>query len=124
MVKESSISWLFTNIGGMWYNDAATLEAQKKDKILMLILIATSFISALIEMCTTFKVVAEGKEFSMSMGVPATALIPGIVIVVMSVIRIIKGEKIWEHLWLGLSMILIPYVIMGGTFLFYELFIY
>lgn len=104
--------------------DMAKMEAQRKDRTLFIALILTSFLCALFEMVANFSVVHEAELLSMSMVIPATAVVPGAVMVLWSLIRIIKGEKIWNYFWAGLSMSVIPYVLMGGVFLFYELFIY
>lgn len=105
--------------------DIATFEAQRRDRFLFVVMILSSFICALVEMVTNLTSVEHDAEsLVISVGKPATALIPGAILVVWSAIRIIRGEKVWKHLWVGVTMFLIPDILTGAIILFYELFIY
>ena len=95
--------------------DIAEKEVQKKQTRILIILVATTFLCALAEMLQSIE--WNAKELAMSATIPYTAIIPGFVTFIVSIIYKLKGEKTGALILLGICMILISIILFMGAFL-------
>jgi hypothetical protein len=54
----------------------------------------------------------------MSFTIPYTAIIPGFVTIIVSIIYKLKGEKTGGFIAMGICMLIIPIILFMGAFLF------
>ena len=95
--------------------DMAEKEVQKKQLKILVILVATSFLCALAELLQSIN--WNATELAMSATIPYTAIIPGLVTTIIGVVSKFKGEKTDNLIAIGICMILIPIILLMGTFL-------
>ncbi len=95
--------------------DIADKEVQKKQLRILIILLVTSFLCALAELLQSIN--WNAKELAMSATIPYTAIIPGFVAIIVGVVSKFKGEKTDTLIAVGICMILIPIILLMGTFL-------
>lgn len=95
--------------------DMAGKDVQKKQTRILIILFVTTFLCALAEMLQSIDWKAE--KLSMSATIPYTAIIPGIVTIIVSVIYKLKGEKTDNLIAMGICMLIIPIVLLLGAYL-------
>ncbi len=95
--------------------DIADKEVQKKQLKILVILVATSFLCALAELLQSIN--WNATELAMSATIPYTAIIPGLVTIIVGVVSKFKGEKIDNLIAIGICMLLIPIILLMGTFL-------
>lgn len=95
--------------------DIADKEVQKKQLKILIILIATSFLCALVELLQSIN--WNAKELAMSATIPPTAIIPGFVAIIVGIVCKLKGEKADNLIAIGICMILIPIILLLGTYL-------
>ena len=95
--------------------DLAEKDVQKKQTRILIILLVTAFLCALVE--TLQSIDWSAKELAMSATIPYTAIIPGIVTIIISIIYKLKGEKTENLIAAGFCMLLIPIVLLMGVYL-------
>ena len=95
--------------------DMAEKEVQKKQTRILIILLVTTFLCALVEMLQSID--WNAKELAMSAKIPYTAIIPGFVTIIVSIIYKLKGEKTDNFIAVGICMMIIPIILLMGVFL-------
>ena len=95
--------------------DIAEKDAKKTQTKYLVIFMVTSLLISLIEMIQSID--WNAKELQMTGNIPYTILIPGFVMVIVSVINKLRGEKTGEFIALGISLFLIPVIVFFGAFL-------
>ena len=96
--------------------DMAEKDVQKKQTRILIILSVTTFLCALVEMLQSID--WNAKELAMSFTIPYTAIIPGFVTIIVSIIYKLKGEKTGGFIAMGICMLIIPIILCMGAFLF------
>ena len=99
--------------------DMAEKEGQKKQTRILIILLITTFLCALVEMLQSID--WNAKELAMSATIPHTAIIPGFVTIIVSIIYKLKGEKTDDFIAMGICMLIIPIILLPASFLFWGL---
>lgn len=95
--------------------DMAGKEVHKKQNRILIILVVTTFLCSLVEMLQSID--WNASNLSMSVTIPYTAIIPGLVIIIVSIIYTLKGEKTDNLIAIGICMIIIPIIILMGAYL-------
>jgi len=95
--------------------DMAEKEGQKKRTRTLIILLVTTFLCALVEMLQSID--WNAKELAMSATIPYTAIIPGFVAIIVSLIYKLKGENTDDLIAIGISMMIIPIILLMGVYL-------
>ena len=95
--------------------DMAEKEVQKKQTRILIILLVTTFLCALFEMLQSID--WNARELTMSLTIPYTAIIPGFVTIIVSIIYKLKGEKTDNFIAVGICMMIIPFILSMGVFL-------
>ena len=95
--------------------DMAEKDVQKKQTRILIILLVTTFLCALFEMLQSID--WNAKELIMSLTIPYTAIIPGFVTIIVSIIYKLKGEKTDNFIAVGICMMIIPFILSMGVFL-------
>ncbi len=95
--------------------DMAEKEVQKKQNRILMILVVTTFLCALVEMLQSID--WNARELAMSFTIPYTAIIPGFVTIIVSIIYKLKGEKTDNFIAVGICMMIIPIILAMGVFL-------
>ena len=95
--------------------DMAEKEVQKKQTRILVILLVTTFLCALVEMLQSID--WNARELTMSFTIPHTAIIPGFVTIIVSIIYKLKGEKTDNFIAVGICMMIIPIILAMGVFL-------
>ena len=93
----------------------AEKEVKRKQTKILIIIVVTAFLCTMVEMLQSID--WNAKELAMSARIPYTAIIPGIVTIIISIIYKLKGEKTEELIAAGICMILIPIVLLMAVFL-------
>jgi len=96
--------------------DMAEKEVQKKQNRILMILVVTTFLCALVDMLQSID--WKAKELAMSFTIPYTAIIPGFLTIIVSIIYKLKGEKTGGFIAMGICMLIIPIILFMGAFLF------
>lgn len=98
----------------------AKVDMAEQQKTLCIIALVTTVLCTIAEILGHMQWDAE--KLQLSADIPYTAIVPGVTILVYSLVRRLQGKKT-NQLWaLGLSLLLIPVVLFCGAFLFYALF--
>lgn len=95
--------------------DIAEKDVQKKQTRILIILLVTTFLCALVEMLQSID--WNARELAMSVTIPYTAIIPGFVTIIVSIIYKLKGEKTDNFIGVGICMMIIPFILSMGVFL-------
>ncbi len=95
--------------------DMAEKDVQKKQTRILIILSVTTFLCALVEMLQSID--WNARELTMSFTIPYTAIIPGFVTIIVSIIYKLKGEKTDNFIAVGICMMIIPIILSMGVFL-------
>ena len=95
--------------------DMAEKEVQTKQTRILIILLVTTFLCALVEMLQSID--WNARELAMSFTIPYTAIIPGFVTIIVSIIYKLKGEKTDNFIAVGICMMIIPIILAMGVFL-------
>ncbi|MDD3337391.1 MAG: helix-turn-helix transcriptional regulator [Lachnospiraceae bacterium] len=95
--------------------DIATKEVERKQTKILIILVITTFLCTLVEILQSID--WNVKELTMTAAIPYTALIPGFVTIIVSIIYKLKGEKTGNLIAIGVCMIIIPIILLLGVFL-------
>ena len=95
--------------------DMAEKEVQKKQTRILTILVVTTFLCALVDMLQSID--WNAKELAMSAKIPYTAIIPGFVTIIVSIVYKLKGEKTDNLISIGICMVIIPIILLMGIFL-------
>ena len=95
--------------------DMAEKDVQKKQTRILIILLVTTFLCALVEMLQSID--WNARELAMSFTIPYTAIIPGFVTIIVSIIYKLKGEKTSNFIAMGICMLIIPIVLSLGAYL-------
>ena len=64
-----------------------------------------------------FSINWNASELSMSFSVPWMAVIPGLILIIYGIICLIKGKKVKGIIPMGISLLIIPVIIIGSAFL-------
>lgn len=95
--------------------DMAEKEMHKKQTRILIVLLVTAFLCALAEMLQSIN--WNAKELAMSATIPYTAIIPGFVTIIVSIIYKLKGEKTDNLIAIGICMVIIPVILLMGAFI-------
>ena len=94
---------------------AAEAEITDKKGIIMCTFAVTTLVLSLLEIFLSIK--WDGSKLQMSASVPYTTFIPGLALIIYSIVCVIKGRKTDGAWALGLCLILIPVIVLGSSFL-------
>ncbi len=95
--------------------DIAGKEVHRKQNRILIILVVTTFLCALVQMLQSIN--WNASDLTMSATIPYTAMIPGVVTIIVSIIYKLKGEKTDNLIAMGICMVIIPVIILMGAFL-------
>lgn len=95
--------------------DIAEKEVHRKQNRILIILVVTTILCSLAEMLQSID--WNANNLAISATIPYTAIIPGLVTIMVSIIYKLKGEKIDDFIDMGICMMLIPIVILMGVYL-------
>ena len=95
--------------------DIAEQEVQTRHKTFIVIFAVTAFLCTLAEVL--FSIDWSAKNLTMTARIPYVAIIPGIEMVIYSIICKLRGEKSNGFLEIGFCLILIPLILVMGAFL-------
>ena len=95
--------------------DIAGKEVHRKQNRILIILVVTTFLCALVEMLQSIN--WNASDLTMSATILYTAIIPGAVTIIVSIIYKLKGEKTDNLIGVGICMVIIPVIILMGAYL-------
>lgn len=93
----------------------AEQEVKSRHRILTIIYAVTAFICSIVEMM--FSIDWSGQSLTMTAKIPYCAIVPGIVMVLYSVICKVRGQKADSFLTIGICLIFVPIILVFGIFL-------
>lgn len=93
----------------------ADQEVKSRYRILTVIFAVTAFICSIVEML--FSIDWSGQSLTMTAKIPYCAIVPGIVMILYSVICKVRGQKADDFLAIGICLILVPVILTFGIFL-------
>lgn len=95
--------------------DIADQEVRSSHRMLVVIFAVTAFVCSIVEML--FSIDWNGQSLAMRVKIPYCAMVPGIVIILYSVIRKVQGQKAGVFLSIGICLIFVPVILILGIFL-------
>lgn len=95
--------------------DIADQEVRSSHRMLVVIFAMTAFVCSIVEML--FSIDWNGQSLAMRVKIPYCAMVPGIVIILYSVIRKVQGQKAGVFLSIGICLIFVPVILIMGIFL-------
>lgn len=93
----------------------AEQEVKSRHRILTVIYAVTAFICSIVEML--FSIDWSGQRLTMTAKIPYCAIVPGIVMILYSVICKVRGQKADSFLTIGICLIFVPIILVLGIFL-------
>ena len=104
-------------------NDVLTVakeEMEERRKIIVYTFAATTFLLSAIEIILSFK--WDPAALRLSAGIPYSAIIPGVLLIVYGILCRIKGRQTHGIWALGICLLLVPVILFGAAFLICALF--
>lgn len=95
--------------------DIADQEVRSSHRMLVVIFAVTAFVCSIVEML--FSIDWNGQSLAMRVEIPYCAMVPGIVLILYSVIRKVQGQKAGIFLSIGICLIFVPVILIMGIFL-------
>lgn len=95
--------------------DIADQEVRSSHRMLVVIFAVTAFVCSIVEML--FSIDWNGQSLAMRVKIPYCAMVPGIVLILYSVIRKVQGQKAGIFLSIGICLIFVPVILIMGIFL-------
>lgn len=93
----------------------AEQEVESRHRVLTVIYAVTVFICSIVEML--FSIDWSGQSLTMTARIPYCAIVPGIVLVLYSVICKVRGQKADSFLAIGICLIFVPIILVLAIFL-------
>jgi len=93
----------------------AEQEVESRHRVLTVIYAVTVFICSIVEML--FSIDWSGQSLTMTARIPYCAIVPGIVLVLYSVICKVRGQKVDSFLAIGICLIFVPIILVLAIFL-------
>lgn len=95
-------------------------DAEEKRKIIVYTFAATTLLLSIIEIVLSFK--WDSDTLMLSAGIPYTAIIPGILMIIYELICKIRGRQTHGIWALGICLLIVPIILFGATFLICAIF--
>jgi transcriptional regulator with XRE-family HTH domain len=99
-------------------NDVITVvnaEAEEKRKIILYTFAATTFLLSVLEIILSFE--WDSGALTLSAGIPYSAIIPGILMIIYGIICKIKGRQTHGVWAFGICLLIVPVILFGAAFL-------
>ena len=104
-------------------NDVITVvneEAEEKRKIILYTFAATTVLLSVLEIILSFK--WDSGTLMLSAGIPYSAVIPGILMIIYGIICKIKGRQTHGVWAFGICLLILPVILFGAAFLICAIF--
>lgn len=95
-------------------------EAEEKRKIILYTFAATTFLLSVLEIILSFE--WDSSALMLSAGVPYSAIIPGLLMIIYGIICRIKGRQTHGVWAFGICLLIVPIILFGAAFLICAIF--
>ena len=95
-------------------------EAEEKRKIILYTFAATTFLLSVLEIILSFE--WDSGALMLSAGIPYSAIIPGLLMIIYGIICRIKGRQTHGVWAFGICLLIVPIILFGAAFLICAIF--